>query len=73
MQRIVIRIQGVEIPLMVRHEANGLMECETVTQVELGDGIVVYPGALMRVPVGGVDRGPSQKAWAIYNGPVKPQ
>lgn len=61
MQKVVINVGGVEMPVMVRHEEGGFMECETVQAVNLPGDVTVHPGALLRVPTGSISA--SRKAW----------
>lgn len=65
MQKTVLKIQGVDVPVWVRHEEKGLMECETLQPVEF-DGITVYPGCKLRAPVSSISR--NQKSWVrVHN------
>lgn len=73
MQKAVVTIQGVEIPLLVRHEDKGFLECEIVASVDLGDGITVHPGALIRIPSKGMDIQVGKRSYAIYHGKSEPK
>ncbi len=61
MQKVVVQIQGLEFPVMIRHEENGVMECETIIPIEVPGGITIHPGALIRVPQSQLTN--SKKAW----------
>lgn len=65
MQKTVIRIAGIEIPAIVRHEHGGYLECETVIPVEVG-GVVIYPGALIKVQSDKMIE-QNKKSYAIIN------
>lgn len=70
MQKVVLNIQGLEFPAIVRFEDKGFMECETVTAIEVPGGITIHPGALLRAPIGQVAT--SRKAW-FTSKPVSPE
>jgi hypothetical protein len=68
MQKTVVTIQGMEVPLIIRHEDKTHRECETVVPLEIPGGITLHPGALLRIPVSGLmPVNPSARSYAVIH------
>lgn len=71
MQKTVITIQGLEVPVAVRHEDGGFLECETISKLDIPGGITIHPGALLRVPSPGLS-GDTKRSYAVFHTPPAP-